>query len=148
MSITEYLIRFDRVGRNRNVPDARVAAETLEQLTEEVQRVARGYLLSSEVWVSIYDDGTGLVGVGDGSFTWAPVEAPELCPEADQSPETTTLTVGVNPETSVVYTEAPGGLFLTLVLNQGFATARPWRGAHGWSTGGDDVGLAGLVAGF
>lgn len=85
MKTTTYRIAFERIGRNHNVPPFAVAAvegpDVAQVIAREVFRVARGYLVSADVNVTVElgdepgQGGTGMITTGfhsAGTFTVTP----------------------------------------------------------------------------
>lgn len=70
MEIMKYKITFDRIGRNRSVPDIEVEG-TEEDILDAVLYYANGFLASREFGVSInLDTGQGRIDGGRfGEFT-------------------------------------------------------------------------------
>jgi hypothetical protein len=74
----EYLVTFKRVGRYSNaVPPLNTNAKTMDQLEDKILRVVDRHLVSREVSVETYGDGSGAIFAGGreaGNFTWKVVE--------------------------------------------------------------------------
>lgn len=72
---SEYVVTFDRIGRNHNVPPLTVKESDPDNIAAAVFKVARKYCASSwfEVIVNL-EDNTGSIEYGRfGTFTLEPV---------------------------------------------------------------------------